>query len=407
MSVPWSVDELDPHDATSAIAALFAPAAFDTLFAATDAGVPYPALASAMPARDGAGCILELRPGVRTAAGAPIFAHDVVTSFQRAASRGAAPLLGPFAEPRSVQGKPFSVAFRKAEPTALARALSSPLTAIVPRSFDPRAPDGTGAFAAKIRGGTLELSRNERAARGPAYLDRVIVKASADLRAGLRAFETGGDDVGWLGSGLFGARSDATSFDLGAVALVVLAVGESLGAHAKPGGAQALCDGIPRDRIAHLGLGDLPRGEPRATWTGSPVDLCVEAGAPQLVEVARSLAAALTTPGHEVEPKIVPRKEAIQRGKRDALALFVVRPFGPGSDATRAALTAVEDPARAREILAKASTSRAGSPRNATGTLRVGVLGELRVAGAIVKPVVLARSPSGGWDLGATYRRRS
>jgi len=406
MSLPWAVGELDPHDASSALAAVLAPAVFDPLYGFGEGGTPYPALAAALPVRDGAGAILKLRPGLRTASGAPLFAHDVVTSLQRAASRGAGPLLSPFAEPRSIAGEPFAMAFRKADLAALARALASPLTAIVPRAFDPRAPDGTGAFAARIRGGTLELSRNERAARGPAFLERVSVRAVTDLRAGLRDFETGSDDVGWLGSGLFGARTDAVPFDLGAVAVVALAVGESLGAHARPGGAQAICDGIPRDRLAHLGLGDLPAGEPRVTWAGSPVDLFVESGAPQLLEIARSLSASLSSPGHEVQPKVVSRKEALQRGKRDALALVVVRPFGPGVEAVRAALTALEDPARAREIFLRAGLARSGPARTATSELRVGVLGEVRVAGAIVKSITLSRSSAGGWDLGATHRRR-
>jgi peptide/nickel transport system substrate-binding protein len=38
--------------------------------------------------------------------------------------------------------------------------------------------------------------------------------------------------------------------------------------------------------------------------------------------------------------------------------------------------------------------------------LHVGVLGELRVAGAAVPDIVLARALSGdGWDLGASFRR--
>ena len=66
----------------------------------------------------------------------------------------------------------------------------------------------------------------------------------------------------------------------------------------------------------------------------------------------------------------------------------------------------MEDAARAREILAKTGPEK-GSARTATGTLRLGVLGEVRVAGAIVRSVVLARSAWGGWDLGATHRRRA
>ena len=45
------------------------------------------------------------------------------------------------------------------------------------------------------------------------------------------------------------------------------------------------------------------------------------------------------------------------------------------------------------------------SPRALTRTLRLGVLGELRVVGAHAPDVRLAKSTAGeGWDLGATYR---
>src|SRR5690606_20320625 len=123
----------------------------------------------------------------------------------------------------------------------------------------------------------------------------------------------------------------------GAAALVALLVGERLGAHARGGGAQALCDGIPRDRLVHLGLGDLPPGEPAARWTGEPVDLLVEAGAPHLLEVARAVASSLGAPGHEMTPRTAPRREVIARGRRDALAIVVVRPAWPGADGARVA----------------------------------------------------------------------
>ncbi len=404
MALPWGIDGLDPHDAHDAIAALFAPAVFDALYATNEGGAVHPALAAAAPVRDGAGVIVRLRPGLRTAAGVSIGARDVAQSIERARRSGAAALLEPLGEARVAPEDPLAIVFRRADPAAVARALASPLAAIVPRGFDPRTPDGTGAFAATLAGGGLQLVRNGSAARGASWLDRVVVRPAADLREALRTFESGSTSLGWLGSGLFGRRPDAAPFDLGAAALVALVVGQDLGAHARPGGAQALCDGIPRDRIAHLGLGELPPGEPAARWTSEPVELCVESSAPHLLEIARAVAASLSTPGHEVTPRPVTRKVALQRARREALALVVVRPLIAGLDGARLALTQVEDAARARSITAGAP--RPGSARTTTGSLRVGVLGDLRVSGGVVRDVILARDPAGGWDLGASHRRR-
>lgn len=406
MALPLSIDGLDPHDPHDPIAALFAPAVFDALFATTEAGVLHPALAAAVPTRDGSGVIVRLRKGLRTAAGTALSGRDVTHALDRARSRGAAALLEPLGEARVAPDDPFAVAFRRADPALVGRILSSPLTAVVPRGFDPRTPDGTGAFAASLSAGSLQLTRNTSAARGAAWLDRITVRGAPDLRAALRSFETGATNLGWLGSGLFGRRADAVAFDLGAAGLVALVVGQDLGAHARPGGAQALCDGIPRDRIAHLGLGELPGGEPAARWLGEPVDLCVESSAPHLVEIARAVAASLGGAGHEITVRPVARKVVLSRSRREALGLVVVRPLAAGVDGARLALTQLEDPARARQSRLDAGAPRAGSARAVTGSLRVGVLGELRVSGGVVRDLRLARDPAGGWDLGASHRRR-
>jgi peptide/nickel transport system substrate-binding protein len=45
--------------------------------------------------------------------------------------------------------------------------------------------------------------------------------------------------------------------------------------------------------------------------------------------------------------------------------------------------------------------------RQLTSTLRLGVLGELRVAGGVSPDIMLAGGlPAPGWDLGASFRRR-
>jgi peptide/nickel transport system substrate-binding protein len=164
--VPLYFGGLDPHALDDPLSALFAPAVFDPLFALDANGKPYPALASALPERAPNGARVSLRPGLVSARGKSLSAADIVFSLKRAQTLGGSALLSSFRAPLLDGKVPLSVIVPGADPEALARALASPLTALVPRSFTPLAPDGTGAFSAAFGRATLTLTRNERAARG-------------------------------------------------------------------------------------------------------------------------------------------------------------------------------------------------------------------------------------------------
>ena len=264
--VPWPTGALDPHDLRDPIAALFAAAVVDPLYGLDATGAPYPALAAAMPTRENGETIVRLREGLRTARLASLDAHDVIFSVERARARGAFAVLADLPKPLLRKGDALAVVFGTAEPNHLARALSSPLVALVPRRFTPTAPDGTGAFRADVSPTGLVLTRNLNAARGPAFLDSIEVAPAEDLKASLRAFEAERDDLGWLGMGLHDGRKGAVRFELGRAAWVVLLVGPDAGPASVPGAAQRLVDALPPERLAHLGLGPLPR--PRAIPPG-------------------------------------------------------------------------------------------------------------------------------------------
>jgi peptide/nickel transport system substrate-binding protein len=303
----------------------------------------------------------------------------------------------------------LAAAFGPVDSGHLARALASPVVALLPRRFDPGAPDGTGAFRADISPAGLTLARNLLAARGPAFLDAIEIVPAADLKASLRAFEAERDDLGWLGLGLHDGRKGALRFDFGKAAWIVLITGPEAGPAGQPGVAQRLVDAIPPERLLPLGLGALPPASGDAGWTGPPAELYVDAGAPHLVEIGRAIAPVLSRPGHEVTLAPLARAEVTRRRARGkaALALEIVRPVGPTSLHTLLALATAEDPSRGRD-LARSNPKVApnAAPRSLTGQLRVGVLGELRIAGGAIPDVVLARHPSGeGWDLGATWRK--
>lgn len=399
LKIPWPVDGLDPHAIDDPTAALFGDAIADPLYARDERGRPYAALAAALPETTAHGARVTLRPGLVTARGRALDSRDVVWSLERAARAGAAALLAPFGRPVRDNGDPLAVLVPGAHPAALAAALSSPVTAILPRAFSRGAPDGTGAFTAYPSGDKLALRRNLHAARGASFLDAVDVARATDLSDALRSFEAGEVDVGWLGRGLHQPRPGAVAFDAGMFGWAVLRGGADAGSWGAPGVLQQLLDRIPASRLSYLGVSGLPAGGGDHAWGGAPADLLVADDAPHLLEIARALAALLDAPGHEVRPVPRPAREldARKRSRRFALMLDFARPIGPpGADTLLALLTAA-NPELARRP-PRLSTS---DPREIARTLSLGVVGELRVGGAHMPDFIgLER-----WQLGAVWKK--
>ncbi|MRG96899.1 hypothetical protein GF068_33995 [Polyangium spumosum] len=408
LHLPWPTRSIDPHDLRDPAAALFGAAIADPLYTLDAAGHPAPALAQSLPTREALGTVVRLREGLRTARKAPLGAADVIFSIERARGRGAAALLAEVPRPAPYPKDPLAIVFGTTDPHKLARALSSPLVSVVPRRFDPRAPDGTGAFRAECGDRGIVLSRNPFAARGAAFLDGIEVTRADDLATSLRRFEAERDDVGWLGLGLHGERRGAVRFDLGRVAWIVLQIGPQAGHFALPSVAQRLVDAVPPERLSHLGLGPLPPASGDPGWGGPPAELLVDEASAHLVEVARTVAPILSRPGHEVTVSTIARAELGRRRSKGqaTLSIDVVRAALPGPLGGWLSLATADDPARARELASKPPKLAPNAPARAlTQGLRVGVLGELRVAGGLIPELVLARGGE-GWDLGASFRRR-
>ncbi|AKT37087.1 hypothetical protein [Chondromyces crocatus] len=408
LHVPWATSSLDPHEIRDPLAALFGAAVADSLYALDGNGVAYPTLAAALPGREGTAAVVQLREGLRTGRGVALDARDVVFSVERARARGAAAALADVPKPRPHPRDPLAVLFSGADPQRLARALATPLAALLPRSFSPLAPDATGPFRAELSARRMNLTRNLNAARGASFLDAIDVVRSDDLTTSLREFEAERDDVGWLGAGLHAARKGSVRFDLGPVAWVVLVTGAEAGAFGQPGVAQRLAEAVPPERLAHLALGALPAARGDAAWGGPATELLVDETSPHLVEIAQAVAPVLSRPGHEVTAAPVSRTELARRRARGAaLAIDLVRPAGSGALGALLALATAEDRARGVDLARHPPRLAAGTPaRSLTTSLRVGVLGEIKVAGAHMPDLVLGRAAGdGGWDLGASYRR--
>jgi len=396
LRLPLHLASLDPHVLDDPTSALFAPAICDPLFALDASGKPYPALAAALPERIANGARITLRSELVSARGKALSGADVVFSLKRAGAFGGAAVLSGF-RPPSVDAKdPLSVVIAGADPDALARALASPLTAIVPRSFSPLAPDGSGAFAATLGSGTLTLTRNPRAARGAAFLDRIEVSAASDLAECLRAFETGQADVGWLGNGLYRPRAGALALEGPVFGWMVLRSGLDAKAWGAPGIAQQLVSGLPSDALAHFGLHSLPQAADSVRWSGGPTPLLVCDDTPQLVELARALAPLLGSSGNEVSATPVPRKtwQEARRTRHFGLLLDFVRAANTDASQSAQALLAAVDPE-----LAKRPPRNLNSLTDLTRTLTLGVIGELRVFGARL-PEFQALD---AWQLGSVW----
>ncbi|MEO6603038.1 MAG: hypothetical protein ABIQ16_24345 [Polyangiaceae bacterium] len=396
LRLPLYFGGLDPHSLDDPLSALFAPAIADPLFGLDSNGKPYPALASKLPERTANGVRLSLRPELISARGRAITAADLVFSFKRARALGGAAVLGAFRAPSVEPKDPLSVIVPDGNPELLALAFAHPLTALVPRGFSPLAPDGTGAFQASLGSGTLTLTRNERAARSAAFLDRIELTRALDLADALRAFEAGQVDIGWLGNGLYRPRAGAVPLEGPVFGWFVLRTGLDAKSWGAPGVAQQLTSALPDAVLARFGIRPLPGAVPGVQWGGGPSALLVSDDSPQAIELARALEPLLGSPGNEVRATPVARSAWLEarRSRRFSLLLDFVRAASTDATESAQALLAAVDPA-----LAKRPPRNLKSLLDATRTLTLGVVGEVRVAGA--------RSPTfeglDAWQLGAVW----
>ncbi len=369
-------------------------------------GAPVPARAEADPAATRPGLRVARRAGRRTAPDRPLEARDVLASIARARSLGARGWLADVPPPR-LDGH-GALVFPTHDAEKLLRALSSPLVAIVPATFAPERPDGTGPFRADRRGDALVLTRSARAAEGPAFLDEIVIHPSPDLAAPLRAFEAGEDTVGWLGSGLHEPRPGAKLFDFGAVAWAVLRTGREASTWDAPGIAQRIADGIPYARVAYLVLGPPWGSQSEQGWGGPACDLLVRDDAPWLVELARAVAATIARPGHEVTARPAPQAEIVQRRSARAFALLldVARPLAPTPHGLLIGHATGEEAATGGVIARHPPRLVVATARTVTRTMGMGVFGVVRVQGARVPDLTLGPSSWGGLGLGGATRAR-
>ncbi len=403
--IPWNLERIDPHAADDMCAAFFGSALFDGLYRENeDASGIEPSLAADLPREENDGCTVSLREGLVTAAGRSIEAREVVSSMDRTARFGGTAWA--FSIPKPTVTETGQLRFKVRDGKHLARVLASPWMAIVPRGFSPSTPDGTGPFRARITHDGLMLVRNDRSACGSSYLDELRIYRASDLSDSLRSFEAARDDLGWHGLGLYDKRRGARAFDAGTVGWIVLRVGRDAGAWDAPGVAQSIADGILPESFAPFRMGpSWPRGD-AAAWGGAPVDLLVPEREPFLADVAKQVAASISTPGHEVSVRSE-NKAAFARRLRDRSFAFAVHAMARPARGARgafAAILAIDDPNHAR-LRMKGAPQGDVSPRVLSRMTRLGVLGDVNVVGGVTNDVALPLLSAGGVAWGSVFRR--
>ena len=202
--------------------------------------------------------------------------------------------------------------------------------------------------------------------------------------------------MGWLGNGLYRPKAGALPLEGPVYGWFVLRTGLDAKSWGAPGIAQQLTSALPGAALARFGIRALPGAGPGVRWVGGPSSLLVSDDAPQAVELARALEPLLGSPGNEVRATPVSRSAwlEVRRSRRFSLLLDFVRAANTDSTESAQALLAAVDPA-----LAKRPPRNLNSVLDATRTLRLGVVGEARIAGA--------RAPAfqglEAWQLGAVW----
>lgn len=379
VSLPLSLEQLDPHEPTSLSLGLWGRALFETLYARTATGRPYPTLAASMPVESKDYFTVELRGDLRFSNGQKIEARECALALRRSQSLSSAlRALGP---PEWSRHQAQIVRFAKKKTsfgsaTQVAAALANPRGAIVPVNFTPSSPIACGALKlTQKESRRVTLSRNPLAPRGGAFIDSLTLTSSS-IADCLRAFESGRSDVGFLGSGLHQSRQDVTSFNLPPLGLVTLQAGSKNQQFQRPGMLHGALSHLPRAPFEALATHRV-----RSThlpWRSGPVAILVNRDEPWLHAIAQELAQAWS-------PARTPSRVEALSGKQ-----FEQRSLSQDYDFLLSALCTSEQAQNqaSADLIALASKlpPRSGqmpSPEAACRRLHLGLVGELRPRGSL------------------------
>lgn len=326
-SLPWELGVVDPHDLNDPVAAFLAPLLFEPLFALDAQGIAYPTLAAAPPTRTGDVTSIALRP-LRWPNGKTVTAKQVAWTLERSRQRGAKALLAGAGQFEATSDT--TVRVTGISPERLARALSSPLTALLSQQSTSKDTFGLGPFRGQLTGERAVLTRNPFAARGQPFLERISLRRAPSLADALRDFEAHENNLGWFGRGLHEPRPESRLVDTGHAGWVVLHAGQHSGRWARPGAAASLVSTVAQPSLERFGLVHTATTVAPEPYSGGPCTLVVRRDAPYLVELATTLAAILGGPSRAITVDAVSPQELTQlkRTRQFGFLLDQVRALG-------------------------------------------------------------------------------
>lgn len=326
-SLPWELGAVDPHDLNDPVAAFLAPLLFEPLFG-IDQGAAYPTLAASMPTQRADLTQLTLRP-LRWPNGKVVTAKQVAWSLERARQRGAKALLA--GAGRFEATSETTITVTGIAPDRLARALASPLTAVLSQQATSKDTFGLGPFRGTLTGERAVLTRNPYAARGQPFLERIALRRAPSLGDALRDFEAHENNLGWFGRGLHEPRPGSRLVDTGHAGWVVLHAGQQSGRWARPGAAASLVSTVPQPSVERFGLVPTAAAAAPEPYSGAACTMVVRRDAPYLVELATTLAAILGGAGGliTVSPVSPSELSQLKRSRQFGFLLDQVRALGP------------------------------------------------------------------------------
>lgn len=387
-SLPWDLQSVDPHDLNDPVAAFLAPLLFEPLFSSDAQGNVYPTLATGMPTLHDGEAQLELRP-LRWPNGKNVTAKQVAWSLERSRQRGAQALLAGTGSFRAVSDTQIRVAAASTE--RLARALASPLTALLSPQSTPTETLGLGPFRAVLSGNRAVLTRNAFASRGQPFLERIELARASSLADALRDFEAHQNNLGWFGRGLHEPRPGSRLVDTGHAGWVVLHAGQSLGRWARPGAVASLVGTVAPSSLERFGLFPTGGFGPAEPYSGAPCTLVVRKDAPYLMELATTLAAILggSSALVTVTPVTPSELTRLKRTRQFGFLLDQVRALGPSAEEHQLSLlTEAGLPQKPPRL--PPGTTPADVPRLVCPTVSLATLGALHLVWATLPELDLS-----------------
>jgi peptide/nickel transport system substrate-binding protein len=342
-SLPSPPASLDPLAAQSAAEIALAGLVFDTLYRLDADGRPVPHLAVALPAATTDPLVVRIavRDGARFHDGRPVRAADVAASLGRAHDSW------PLARVARVGTDAGEVVITLRQPAPeLAAWLAQPQLGITPLGRAPapgKPPVGSGPFKVKrLDARAVELEASGDHFAGRPYLDGLTLRWFEDGGEEARAYEAGEADLSLRGAVAFSGHEPKhpTTVHEGPATLLTY-IGFGTAHKLEPGFRRGVSAALNRATLRHVGTGEhvVPTAYPTAAGgpaeiavplrADGPLELLVDRGRPDDVDVATRVVAALDRAGVAASYTALPSADYARRVAARQCDLYIGQLVAP------------------------------------------------------------------------------